>query len=84
VNPNTNFFIIFQSSHICDTSTRRFTSSFTDFYKRVCKFALNLSLQDFIPRHETLHSLQMQAKACSKGSSNVKPQPNFSIFITQP
>ena len=71
VNPNTKFIIIFRTSHICDTTTRRYTSSYTDFYKWVCKFALNLPLQDFIPRHETLYSLQMLAKTCSKGSSNV-------------
>jgi hypothetical protein len=71
VNPNAKFIIIFRSFHIRDISTRRYTSSFTDFYKWVCKFAPNLSLQDFIPRHETLYNLQMLAKTCSKGSSNV-------------
>ena len=71
VNRNRKFIIICRRSHICGTSTRRHASSFTDFYKRVCKFALNVSLQDIAPSREILHSLQMQAKTCSKGSSNV-------------
>ena len=72
VNPNRKFIIIiYRSSDVCNTSTRCYTTSSTDFYKRVCKLALILSLQGFLSRHETLHILRTQAKTCSKDSSNV-------------
>ena len=78
VNSNRKFIIISRSSHICDTS------SFTDFYKRKCQFALNLSLQDFIPPHETLSQSSNASQDMFKRFFRRRPQRKFSFLITQP